>query len=133
MLTSSANTDVPDIDSVTNDPRIPKPAGYKILVMVPTAKSVTKGGVHLPEKELDLAQGASPLAYVVALGPAAYMDHRKFPAGPLCRAGDWVLIQSYSGSRIKIKADDGHEYEFRIINDDVVQATVEDPSEIRKA
>ncbi len=133
MLTSAANTNVPDINSVTNDPRIPKPAGHKILVMIPTAKEQTSGGIFLPEKERDLSQSASPLAYVVAVGPSAYTPHTRFPDGPWCRPGDWVILQSYSGSRIKIKADDGHEYEFRIINDDVVQATVEDPSEIRKA
>lgn len=133
MLTSAANTDVPNIDSVTQDPRIPRPAGHKILVMIPTAEEKTKGGILLPDKERDLSQSASPVAYVVALGPSAYTPHTRFPAGPWCQPGDWVILQSYSGSRIRIKADDGIEYEFRLINDDVVQATVEDPTEIRKA
>jgi co-chaperonin GroES (HSP10) len=134
MLTSAANTrDVPDIDSVTRDPRIPKPVGHKLLVMVPTAEEKTRGGILLPDKERDLSQTASPVVYVVALGPDAYDDHRRFPSGPRCAAGQWVIVQSFSGSRMKIKGDDGIEYEFRLINDDAVQATVEDPSEIRKA
>ena len=134
MLTSAANTrDVPDILSATRDPRIPKPVGHKILVMVPTAEEKTRGGILLPDKERDLSQTASPVVYVVALGATAYQDHRRFPAGPLCEPGQWVIVQSFSGSRMKIKGDDGIEYEFRLINDDTVQATVEDPSEIRKA
>jgi co-chaperonin GroES (HSP10) len=134
MLTSAANTrDVPDLLSVTQDPRIPKPVGHKLLVMVPTAEEKTNGGIYLPDKERDLSQSASPVVYVVAMGPAAYQDHRRFPNGPSCEPGQWVLVQSFSGSRMKIKGDDGKIYEFRLINDDAVQATVEDPSEIRKA
>lgn len=134
MLTSAANTrDVPDILSVTQDPRVPRPAGHKILVVVPTAEEKTKGGIILPDNERDLSQTASPIAYVVAVGPAAYQDHRRFPVGPLCQPGDWVIVQSFSGSRMKITGDDGVVYEFRLINDDTVQATVEDPSGIRKA
>jgi co-chaperonin GroES (HSP10) len=134
MLTSAANTrDVPDLLSVTQDPHIPKPVGHKLLVMVPTAEEKTNGGIYLPDKERDLSQTASPVVYVVAIGPSAYQDHRRFPTGPLCEPGQWVIVQSFSGSRMKIKGDDGKIYEFRLINDDAVQATVEDPSEIRKA
>lgn len=134
MLTSAVALDkVPDIQSVTTDPRIPKPAGYKLLVFVPKAEEKTANGVWLPEKERDLSSQSTNIVYVVAMGAAAYTDHRRFPAGPLCQPGEWVITRPYSGARIKIKGDDGEDYEFRLINDDSVEATVEDPREIRRA
>lgn len=134
MLTSAAAVGkVPDIQSVTMDPRIPVPSGYKLLVYVPQAEEKTKGGLYLPDKERELSSQSTPLVYVVALGKDAYSDHRRFPSGPLCEPGQWVLVRPYSGGRIKIKGDDGEIYEFRLINDDSVEATVEDPREIRRA
>lgn len=134
MLTSAAVVDnVPSIQEVEHNPLIPKPVGYKLLVFVPKAEEKTKGGVLLPEKERDLSSQSTPLVYVVALGQDAYTDHRRFPNGPLCQAGQWVLVRPYSGGRIKIRGSDGEDYEFRLINDDSVEATVEDPREIRRA
>lgn len=134
MLTSAADIEnLPDLNSVTKDPRIPKPCGYKILVMVPKAQEKTKGGLYLPDNEQTLSQQSTPIVYIVALGPEAYQDHRKFPSGPSCKPGDWAICRPYSGSKFNITADDGVKYEFRLINDDSVEATVEDPREIRRA
>lgn len=134
MLTSAVAVDkVPDIQSVAEDPRIPKPVGYKLLVYVPQAEEKTKGGLYLPDKERDLSSQSTPIVFVVDMGDDAYTDHRRFPSGPLCTKGQWVITRPYSGARIKIKGDDGEYYEFRLINDDSVEATVEDPREIRRA
>ena len=64
----------------------------------------------------------------MAVGPDAYQDKARFPSGPLCKVGDFVLIRPSSGSRLKI-----HGQEFRIINDDSVEATVQDPRGISRA
>jgi co-chaperonin GroES (HSP10) len=70
----------------------------------------------------------TPVLFVVSVGPDAYQDKERFPSGPLCKEGDFVLIRPNSGSRLKI-----HGQEFRVINDDSVEATVQDPRGISRA
>ena len=65
---------------------------------------------------------ASIIGFVMAMGADAYKDHSKFPNGPFCKKGDFVIFRSYSGTRFKI-----HGKEFRLINDDTVEAVVDDP------
>jgi co-chaperonin GroES (HSP10) len=70
----------------------------------------------------------SPVLFVVKLGPDAYKDEKRFPSGPSCKVGDFVLVRPNTGTRIKI-----HGKEFRIINDDSVEAVVQDPRGISRA
>ena len=65
---------------------------------------------------------------VIALGEAAYKDAEKFPDGPYCKEGDFVIFRSYSGTRFKLRGE-----EFRLINDDTVEAVVDDPREYTRA
>ena len=62
------------------------------------------------------------------MGPDCYKDYAKFPTGPWCSEGDWVVMRAYSGTRINI-----HGKEFRLINDDTVEAVVNDPRGIQRA
>jgi co-chaperonin GroES (HSP10) len=66
--------------------------------------------------------------FVLKLGVDAYKDEKRFPSGPYCKEGDWVIFRAYSGTRVKI-----HDKEFRLINDDTVEAVVEDPRGIERA
>ena len=102
--------------------KLPEPTGYKVLVAMPNVEDATKGGVLLPDELKSLEQTASIIGLVVKLGPDAYNDTVKFPNGPWCKEEDYVIFRSYSGTRFKIGKQ-----EFRIINDDTVEATVEDP------
>jgi len=132
MLTSAADAGAkPDRDELLRDPRVPKPTGHKLLVWVPPAKEKTTGGIILPDKERDLSQVTTPLAYVIAVGPDAYADHRRFPTGPFCQAGDWIIMPSMSGGRLKLQYGDA-DHEFRLINDDTVLAVVDDPTGLRR-
>jgi len=70
----------------------------------------------------------SPVLYVVKIGPDAYKDEKRFPSGASCKTGDFVLVRPNTGTRIKI-----HGKEFRIINDDSVEAVVQDPRGISRA
>lgn len=107
---------------------VPIPQGYKLLVAMPALEERTKGGIIRPDSFRDAEQVASLYGCVIKLGPTAYKDEAKFPSGPYCAPGDWVLFRSYSGTRFKV---DGQEY--RLINDDTVEAVVADPSKIERA
>ena len=117
-----------ELKEVSDKSAIPDPKGYKILIAVPTAEKTTAGGIHLPDNYLKLEEVASIFGYVVAMGDTAYKDEAKFASGPWCKVGDWVVFRSYSGTRLKID-----EQEFRLINDDQVEATVESPRNIKRA
>ena len=102
--------------------KLPKPQGYKILIGVPEMSDKTDGGVIMPDGIRSAEETASIIGFVVELGPDAYADKSKFPNGPYCNEGDFVIFRSYSGTRFKV-----HGKEFRLINDDTVEAVVDDP------
>ena len=102
--------------------KLPKPQGYKILIGVPEVSDKTEGGVFMPDGIKSAEETASIIGFVMSLGPDCYADKDKFPNGPFCKEGDFVIFRSYSGTRFKI-----HNKEFRLINDDTVEAVVDDP------
>jgi len=102
--------------------KLPQPQGYKILIGVPEISEKTEGGVFMPDGLKAAEETASIIGFVMKLGPDAYNDENKFPNGAYCKEGDFVIFRSYSGTRFKI-----HGKEFRLINDDTVEAVVEDP------
>ena len=108
--------------------KLPEPKGYKLLIAIPKLEEKTQGGVIIPDKLKGLEQTASIVGLVIALGDAAYKDADKFPDGPYCKEGDFVIFRSYSGTRFKLRGE-----EFRLINDDTVEAVVDDPREYTRA
>ena len=102
--------------------KLPEPKGYKLLIAIPKLEEKTQGGVIIPDKLKGLEQTASIVGLVIALGDAAYKDAEKFPDGPYCKEGDFVIFRSYSGTRFKVQGK-----EFRLINDDTVEGVVDDP------
>ena len=105
--------------------RLPKPTGWRILVMPYRRKEKTKKGIILPDQALEKEHVATVCAYVLEVGPDAYKDKEKFPEGPWCKKGDWIIFGRYAGARIKI--DDG---ELRLLNDDEILATIQKPEDI---
>ena len=108
-----------------SEPKLPKPTGWRILVLPFKMKEVTKGGLHLAETTLERQQVASQVGLVMAMGPQCYKDTERYPEGPWCKEKDWVMFARYAGSRIKI--DGG---EMRLLNDDEVLATIDSPEDI---
>ena len=104
--------------------KLPEPQGYKLLIAIPKLEEKTSGGVIIPDKLKGMEQTASIIGLVIAMGKAAYKDSDKFPDGPYCKEGDFVIFRSYSGTRFKLRGE-----EFRLINDDTVEAVVDDPRE----
>jgi co-chaperonin GroES (HSP10) len=113
--------------------KIPEPSGYRILIAIPKLDDKFENtSIVRPENFAKREEMASVVGLVVKLGPLAYKDEEKFPSGPWCKEGDFVMMRSYSGTRFKIVGKDG-EQEFRLINDDTVEAVVADPRGITRA
>ena len=107
---------------------LPNPTGWRILVLPYKAKEKTKGGIILSDKTVTESQIATTCGLVMDIGPDAYNDKDKFPNGPWCKKKDWVLFARYAGSRIYI--DGG---EIRVLNDDEILGTIDDPEDILHA
>jgi len=109
--------------------RMPQPTGWRILILPYKGKGVSEGGIQLVKETVDRESLATVVSYVVKMGPMCYSDKKKFGETPWCKKGDWVLIGRYAGARFKL----GDDAECRIINDDEVIATIEDPDDIVSA
>lgn len=109
--------------------QLPDPTGWKILCAVPSIDEKFEGTtLYRPDSLSKLEEHATTVLFVMKVGPDAYKDDRKFPTGPWCAEGDFVLVRAYSGTRFKI-----HGKEFRLLNDDQIEAVVQDPRGITRA
>lgn len=102
--------------------QLPKPTGYKILIGLPKIEEKYDSGIIKADKTIHDDTIATVVGFIIDLGPDAYQDKTKFPSGPWCKKGDFVLVRTYSGTRFKI-----HGVEFRLLNDDGIDAVVPDP------
>ena len=108
---------------VTNEKaKLPKPTGWRMLVLPFRMDEKTKGGVLLGQETIERQQVASQCGNVLAMGPQCYMDKERYPNGPWCKVGDWVIFARYAGSRIQIEGG-----EIRLLNEDEILATVKNP------
>jgi co-chaperonin GroES (HSP10) len=107
---------------------LPEPKGYRILCAVPQVEDEYEGGLVKADETKRVEEQTTVVLFVIKMGDQCYADKDRFPTGPWCKEGDFVLTRPYSGTRVVI-----HGREFRIINDDTVEAVVEDPRGIRRA
>ena len=111
--------------------QLPDPSDYMLLCVVPEATKEyadSEAGLVKADKTMYYEEILTPVLFVVKLGPTAYKDPTRFPNGPRCKEGDFIICRPNSGTRLKI-----HGREFRIINDDSVEAVVQDPRGITRA
>ena len=114
-----------EIRNITNEmEKLPLPVGWRILVLPFEASKKSKGGIIYSDDAVERASIASTCGNVLAMGSQTY-DKEKFPEGPWCKKGDWVVFARYAGSRIKIQGG-----EVRLLNDDEILATIKDPEDI---
>ena len=109
----------------TEEPKLPKPTGWRLLVLPFKMKEKTKGGVILAEDTLERQQVASQVGLVMAMVSQCYKDKERYPEGPWCKEKDWIMFARYAGRRIKIEGG-----EMRLLNDDEVLATIDSPEDI---
>ena len=119
-------------DVEEEDPRyasqLPEPKGYKLLIALPEVEEATEGGIIKSMQSQHEESIATIVGWVMSMGPDAYVNYGRFPNGPYCQVGDWVVFRAFSGTRLKIRGR-----EFRLINDDTVEAVVEDPRGVERA
>jgi len=108
--------------------QLPEAKGYKLLIALPEIEEMTDGGIIRSEDSRHEESIATVVGWVMNMGLDAYANYSRFPSGPYCQVGDWVIFRAFSGTRIKI-----HGKEFRLINDDTVEAVVEDPRGVERA
>jgi hypothetical protein len=107
--------------------QLPKPSGYHILCAIPEVDKMYDSGLAKAGETMHIEEVLTTVLFVVEMGPDCYKDPNKFPSGPWCKKGDFVLVRPNSGSRLVI-----HGREFRMINDDTVEGTVDDPRGIKR-
>lgn len=108
--------------------QLPEPSGYHILVAIPEIEDKFESGLLKADSTMHFEEVLSTVFFVVKMGPDCYKDDKRFPSGPWCKVGDFILARPNSGTRLKI-----HGREFRLINDDSVEAVVDDPRGISRA
>ena len=105
--------------------QLPEPSGWRLLVLPFTPREKTKGGILIAQESLEKLRIATNCGYVLKMGPLAYLDKEKYPTGPWCKIGEWVIFARYAGSRLPIEGG-----EVRILNDDEVLGTIKDPESV---
>lgn len=108
--------------------QLPEPSGYKILCAIPEIENRYESGLIKADKTVQIEELMTTVLFVVKLGPDCYKDSSRFPTGPYCKEGDFILVRPNTGSRLNI-----HGRQFRLINDDSVEGVVEDPRGISRA
>jgi co-chaperonin GroES (HSP10) len=134
-MTNQFNLQAVDLSGILNKDteqkakQVPDPKTFHILCVVPEAmEEYAESSLIKSSQTMHYEEVLTPVLFVVKLGPDAYADKSRFPSGPSCKEGDFIIVRPNSGTRLKI-----HGREFRILNDDSVEATVEDPRGITRA
>lgn len=119
---------VGDRTDVEKAAQLPEPKGYRILCAIPEVADTFESGIIKDASTKRLEENSTVVLFVVKLGDLCYKDETRFPTGAWCKEGDFILTRAYAGTRITI-----HGREFRVINDDSVEAVVQDPRGIKRA
>jgi co-chaperonin GroES (HSP10) len=108
--------------------QLPDPSGYRILCAIPEIEDSYDNGLIKADTTMKYEELLTTVLFVIKMGPDCYKDETRFPSGPWCKQGDFILVRPHAGTRVKI-----HGREFRIMNDDAVEGVVEDPRGISRA
>ena len=108
--------------------QLPKPSGYRILCGVPEIDKAFDSGLLKADMTIHHEELLTTVLFVLELGPDCYQDKDKFPSGPWCKKGDFVLVRPHSGTRVKVYGS-----ELRIVNDDSIEGVVADPRGYKRA
>jgi co-chaperonin GroES (HSP10) len=113
---------------VVLDAHVPKPVGYRVLIALPTVEDTFEGGIAKASSTIREETILTMVGVVVDMGDQAYNDKERFPSGPWCKEGDFVMFRANTGTRFKV----GNE-EYRLMNDDSIEAVIDDPSKLTRA
>jgi co-chaperonin GroES (HSP10) len=121
----NAMTDLTDAEI---DAQLPKPVGYRILIVLPQVDETYDSGLVKADQTKNAEQILSMMGAVIDMGEQAYADKERFPNGPWCKVGDFVMFRPNSGTRFKV-----NNHEYRLLNDDSIEAVVPDPRGVTRA
>ena len=130
MADQESDVELEEFHTIVNraGDKLPTPTGWKLLIAVPKVKDQTDGGIYKPDEGRHYEEIGTLVGLVIQGGPLAYRDTKKFGnSGPWCNRGDFIVMRSYTGTRFMVG-----DQEFRLINDESVEAVVEDPRGIAK-
>ena len=108
--------------------QLPKPVGYRVLIALPQVEETFEGGIIKAEKTLHEEKILTVVGLVLDMGDQAYADKDRFPNGPWCKVGDYVMFRANTGTRFRFNG-----VEYRIMNDDSIEAVVADPRGVTRA
>jgi|TARA_B110000902_G_C14202977_1_gene548534 co-chaperonin GroES (HSP10) len=129
MIMTSISEKVPEVTEEELDAQLPKPVGYRLLVALPEVEDTYgESGIIKSSKEMHNDHIMSIMGLVLDMGDGAYSDKERFPTGPWCKTGDYVMFRMNTGTRFKVGG-----VEYRLMNDDSIEATVTDPRGISRA
>jgi hypothetical protein len=128
LLSDGASTTVLPESDAEKARQVPDPVTYHLLCMLPKAVDEYESGLAKAGQTMHFEEVMSPVLFVAKMGPDCYKDPLRFPSGASCKVGDFILVRPNTGTRLKI-----HGTEWRIINDDSVEAVVQDPRGIQRA
>ena len=120
-------SNVAPIDESATATQLPEPQGYRILCAIPDIEDKFDNGIIKTEETIKNEEILATVLFVVKLGTDCYKDESRFPSGPYCKEGDFVLVRPHTGTKINI-----HGKAFRLINDDYIEAVVDDPRGIQR-
>jgi co-chaperonin GroES (HSP10) len=121
----NAMTDLTDAEI---DAQLPKPVGYRVLIVLPNVDETYDSGLVKADQTKHAEQILSMMGAVIDMGEQAYADKERFPNGPWCKVGDFVMFRPNSGTRFKVNGN-----EYRLLNDDSIEAVVPDPRGVTRA
>jgi co-chaperonin GroES (HSP10) len=127
LLSDGQNTTVLPQTEDEKARQVPDPVTYHLLCVLPKVDEEYESGLVKAGQTMHFEELLSPVLFVAKMGPDCYKDATRFPSGPSCRVGDFVLVRPNTGTRLKI-----HGQEFRLINDDSVEAVVQDPRGLKR-
>jgi len=118
----------PEVPEGELEAMIPRPVGYHVLVAMPKIEETYgDSGIVKTTKAIHYDSILSMVGVVIDMGDQAYADKERFPTGPWCAQGDYVMFRMNSGTRFVVAGQ-----EYRLINDDTVEAVVENPNGIQR-
>jgi co-chaperonin GroES (HSP10) len=120
--------EVPEVTEEEMEQQLPKPVGYKLLIALPTVEKEFDSGILKAERTVNEERIMTTIGVILDMGAEAYSDKTRFPNGPWCKIGDYVVIRPHTGTRIHVNGQ-----ELRLINDDSIEAVVADPRGITRA
>lgn len=121
-------TDEVQISDEELEAQLPKPVGYRLLIALPQVEETYESGIIKADKTVYEEKILTVVGLVLDMGDQAYKDETRFPGGPWCKVGDYVLFRANTGTRFKVGG-----VEYRIMNDDSIEAVVADPRGVSRA